>query len=586
MIEGDKFAFGRKELHFFNQHENFKLGIERYNSHWPDPLPTEQAHYIEATPSYLLYPHVVGRMKKAYGDDAFTRLKFVVILADPTQRHVSWFNHRLIIKDTQAYGTLVHNLNTDVTLYAHEEQMSVETFLVSCGFGQSTPRCYQVNPLLIGAYAAHFHMWLDAGARPDQFEVIFLEEYLADTAGVLRRVTDFLGIRDFAEAEAEDDDDAASDMETKSINRHEHLQVLTPENEALLNEYYAPWNCRLASLLDRKGIRSWEDARTGAGSWFPKHEDCFVPPKPTAFLLGMQKSGSTSLAKSLIDHPDIVWPIKVEYDTYATGYAGPNHVNELHFFDYDDNFEKGTAFYNMHWPDPLPTEQAHYFEATPSYSRLSEAVHNMKTAYGEDAFTKLKFVVILADPTHRHVSWFNHFQVPHGDALASGDAFVPDMNGQIGKFLRERQMTSVDEFVASCGTAECYKRNRLLMGAYAGQLEMWFDAGARPDQFEVVFLDEYVADTAGILRRVTEFLGIRDAVIADAEGQTMETKSINRHEHLQVLTPENEALLNEYYAPWNCRLASLLDRTGIRSWEDAHFSAGSWVPAREECDIE
>ena len=274
MIEGDKFAFGRKELHFFNQHENFKLGIERYNSHWPDPLPTEQAHYIEATPSYLLYPHVVGRMKKAYGDDAFTRLKFVVILADPTQRHVSWFNHRFIIKDTQAYGTLVHNLNTDVTLYAHQEPMSVETFLVSCGFGQSTPWCYQANPLLMGAYASQLKMWLDAGARPDQFEVIFLEEYLADTAGVLRRVTDFLGIREVANAEAEGDDDAASDMEAVSVNRHEHLQELTAENEALLNEYYAPWNCRLASLLDRTGIRSWEDARAGAGSWFPTRADC------------------------------------------------------------------------------------------------------------------------------------------------------------------------------------------------------------------------------------------------------------------------------------------------------------------------
>ena len=268
-IEGDKFQFWRKELHFFDEPENFKMGIERYNSHWPDPLPTEQAHYIEATP-YLAFRWVVNNMKAAYGEDAFTKLKFVVILRDPTKRHVSWFNHIQVLLDVEEHGKLVHDLNADVASYLREAPMSTNEFVATCGSWE----CYHRNRLLMGAYAGQLQMWLDVGARPDQFEVIFLDEYLADTAGVLRRVTDFLGIREVANAEAEGDDDAASDMEAVSVNRHEHLQELTAENEALLNEYYAPWNCRLASLLDRTGIRSWEDARAGAGSWFPTRADC------------------------------------------------------------------------------------------------------------------------------------------------------------------------------------------------------------------------------------------------------------------------------------------------------------------------
>ena len=301
-------------------------------------------------------------------------------------------------------------------------------------------------------------------------------------------------------------------------------------------------------------------------------------PKPTAFLLGQQKSGTSSLALSFINHPDLVWPIEIEGDKFQYG------RKELHFFYKPENFNLGIERYKSHWPDPLPTEQAYYIEATP-YLNVRRAVDNMFAAYGEDAFTQLKFVVILRNPTQRHVSWFNHLQVKRD--MAEYGKLVHDLNADVASYISEEPM-SVAEFVASCGHNACFEKNRLLMGAYAGQLEMWLDAGARPEQFEVIFLEEYLAGAAGVLRRVTDFLGIREAVIAETAGEDaasddVEAESKNRSEHLQELTPENEALLNQYYAPWNCRLAELLDRTGIRSWEDARAGAGSWFPARDDC---
>ena len=177
-------------------------------------------------------------------------------------------------------------------------------------------------------------------------------------------------------------------------------------------------------------------------------------PKPTAFLLGQQKSGTSSLALSLFNHPDLVWPIEIEGAKFQYG------RKELHFFDEPENFNLGIERYNSHWPDPLPTEQAHYVEATPAYLRIVDAAHNMRAAYGKDAFTKLKFVVILRDPTQRHVSWFNHIQVEMD--MEEHGKLVHDLNADVASFLREAPM-STEEYVATCGNIECYDRNPCLL---------------------------------------------------------------------------------------------------------------------------
>ena len=601
----DEPPYYNKELHFFDTKHRYVKGIEFYNAHFRRKRAGHggKTHAIEATP-YLHYSLVARRMKESYGDD-FHKLKFVVILKDPTARHESFWNH--MTQDNWIKST---DLNADVAQNIADYTKGADLRYGAMCLKESVECLFTLQdqyPLFFGAYAFWIQLWLDVGALPEQFEIIFFQEYTEAPAEILQRVYRFYGLRDPGSAGSTTGrggvHGVVSDIisraknaskEAPKSNVHEHKQELTPENRDAVNRYYAPWNCRLAELLHVNNMRSWEDARAGAGSWFPTRDECAqyeigldvdeaddvvsersprILPKTRAFVFGTGNAGTASFWSSLA-HPDLVSAQETRAD--RPYYYG----RELVFFESFNQYVMGIGYYNSHYWLPLPSERSMYVDGTP-YVQNPEAARRMKMSYG-DEFTKLKFVVVLRNPIQQHVSWWN--------ARHQG---LSGLNEAVDSFFNSEVERDMYDFVASCISSECIAHHPMVMGAYAHMLQFYFDAGARPEQFLIMFIDEFVAgDGAGnaAVDRIVEFLGV-DTAASDGQwadgGRGMlfesEAADVIKDAYVRELTPENHGAMELFYMPWNCRLAELLDMTGMRAWDDASAAAGTWYPSREDC---
>lgn len=86
----------KKEVHFFDNDEDFFKGVEFYKSHFPKLSATEIC--IEASPRYLYHPEVPARMLKLLGKD----VKLIVSLREPIERAFSaWNMYKQMADDAQ-----------------------------------------------------------------------------------------------------------------------------------------------------------------------------------------------------------------------------------------------------------------------------------------------------------------------------------------------------------------------------------------------------------------------------------------------------------------------------------------------------
>ena len=104
---------------------------------------------------------------------------------------------------------------------------------------------------------------------------------------------------------------------------------------------------------------------------------------PNFLIIGVQKSGTTSLMHYLNAHPDVFVPL-----------------NEIHYFDW--NFDRGVDWYKAHFAD-VTTEHA-VGEKTPEYIYYDQVPARMVEILPEP-----RLIVILRNPVDRAYShyWFN-----------------------------------------------------------------------------------------------------------------------------------------------------------------------------------
>ncbi|XP_069070486.1 heparan sulfate glucosamine 3-O-sulfotransferase 1-like [Pleurodeles waltl] len=126
-------------------------------------------------------------------------------------------------------------------------------------------------------------------------------------------------------------------------------------------------------------------------SWLSSHS--MLPVKaigcrnPQAIIIGVRKGGTRALLEMLNLHPDVV---------AAT--------SEVHFFDQDENYDKGLAWYRSQMPPSLPGQVT--VEKTPGYFsslKAPERVHAMNSS--------VHLFLIVRDPVERLVS--DYTQVLH-----------------------------------------------------------------------------------------------------------------------------------------------------------------------------
>jgi Sulfotransferase domain len=219
-----------------------------------------------------------------------------------------------------------------------------------------------------------------------------------------------------------------------------------------------------------------------------------VPSGKYAYIIGAQKSATSSLHKLLSLHPDIFF-----YRNEAAFFDKPT------FTDTDDSRRQFAAFFAGRQNETVLGLKR------PNYLHLPEVPERVKS-YTPNA----RFIAILRDPVSRVVSaYYHHVRSSHLPVL--------DINEGMPKLLDGDWAT---EFGRVRGQITEY-------GFYADQLERWFEHFDK-DQFLVFLLQDIKTDLAGVLRKCCRFLDV-DAEFDFGDLNEKKKESVYSTHRLRVL---------------------------------------------------
>ena len=252
---------------------------------------------------------------------------------------------------------------------------------------------------------------------------------------------------------------------------------------------------------------------------------------PSFMVIGGQRCGTTTIFKSLADHPQVVRP-PVEK---GTDYYTLNH-------------DRGIDWYRGHFPltrmaglmtrgegDPVAFEACTYYLFHPlAIPRLAAD------------FPEMRLVVMLRDPVPRAWSAYKH-------EFARGFETEPDFARALD-LEAERLDGEVDRIVGRPGYASFSHRHHayLSRGQYAEQLERVFAHFPR-EQVHVMDSEAFFSDPQDEFAQLLDFLGLR---------QWQPARFDQHNARPSAPMPDSaRQRLEEHYAPYDERLTALLGRT-------------------------
>jgi hypothetical protein len=241
---------------------------------------------------------------------------------------------------------------------------------------------------------------------------------------------------------------------------------------------------------------------------------------PDFIVVGAQKSGTTSLAAWLAEHPSC-WIASEK---------------EVHYFDLA--YRRGFAWYRTRFGKAPANRLAG--EVTPYYLFHPLAAERMARD-----LPSVKLVAILREPVARAVSGYMHSRRFHGETRSFEAALVEEDTA-----LAEDIATLARDPFAQCHALQT--RSYRARGLYAAQLGRYLEHFPR-EQVHVMIFEELLAAPEPTLDALCGFLGIGPH----------RSKLPWRNERAGgVEVPEStREALREFYREPNARLAALLGRT-------------------------
>lgn len=243
---------------------------------------------------------------------------------------------------------------------------------------------------------------------------------------------------------------------------------------------------------------------------------------PNAFIVGAQRSGTTSCYEYLVQHPKIVGP----------------RWKEVHFFDRARNYRRGLNWYRANFDlaqsfERLPAAERPtiVLDATPEYM-FRERATELLALHLPDA----RLIALLRDPVARAFSQYK-LAITRQSLRGSFEEEVLPLLGQ------------------SPDNPTKYKSVALQIiqrGHYAEQIERLYAFFPR-EQLHLEMAEDLYADPNSCCNRILRHLGLEPFDLPDPRPRN---SSANR----ASLSPAAEAELRAYYAPHNARLAELLGR--------------------------
>lgn len=237
----------------------------------------------------------------------------------------------------------------------------------------------------------------------------------------------------------------------------------------------------------KRFYRDPREARQGALKWLlAPHRSGLgrvvggLGARPSFFIIGTQKGGSTSLYRYLTDHPEVC----------------PAALKEIHYFSYHPTCPE--LWYRAHFAPArlLRAKKLQTGEASVSYLHVPAAPARLA------AFTPAaKLIVMLRDPVSRA---FSHYQmsVKQGrETLPFRDAVALEPE----RLRRERELLGAEAAFRE-GLHHRY-HSYLLRGHYAEQLERWFAHFPR-EQVLILSSEAFFKNPGETYREALEFLDL------------------------------------------------------------------------------
>ena len=207
---------------------------------------------------------------------------------------------------------------------------------------------------------------------------------------------------------------------------------------------------------------------------------------PDFIVIGAQRCGTSSLHACLAGHPAILM----------------TRIKEVRYFDIHHGFP--TSWYRGYFPPAAQlalagrragaTAQAG--EASPDYVFYPHVPERVARLLPE-----VRLVAMLRDPVARAYSHFQHETALGWETRSAEEAFAPARLAEVEQAAA--RMADDPELLDHDFQHGSY----VARGRYAEQLERWLDVFPR-EQLLVIASEEFYADPPGVVRRVTDFLGL------------------------------------------------------------------------------
>jgi Sulfotransferase domain len=207
-------------------------------------------------------------------------------------------------------------------------------------------------------------------------------------------------------------------------------------------------------------------------------------PLPDFLILGAQRSGTTSLARYLAEHPAV--------RTMA-------NVKGAHYFD--KNYDKGIDWYRGHFPSaPYRAwlKRRTGFDLVTGEGSPYYLLHPLVPERVAEVMPSAKLIAMLRDPIERAYSGYQHEFGRGFETLAFEDA----VEAEPGRLEGERQRMIEDPAYSSF---DFQHHSYLTRGLYLDQIQQWLRHFPR-EQLLVIGAEEFFQEPARLFAHVLEFL--------------------------------------------------------------------------------
>ena len=244
---------------------------------------------------------------------------------------------------------------------------------------------------------------------------------------------------------------------------------------------------------------------------------------PDFFVIGVVRSGTTSLFHYLGQHPNIE---NASYD-------------ELGYFD--DNYHLGENWYKSLFPTKSTKRKIQNkhgkfltFDDTPFYVYNPLVIKRILSD-----FPNSKIIVSLRNPIDRAFSNYNLLVNPEYTFEETIDLEINEIKNLNVELNDDSYL--VDEFYEKI----------LTRGFYAKQLKLWYDSFPK-NQILVISSEELASNTNNVLNDIFNFLEISDFQINDLTKQNVRK--------FPPMNKETRLRLIEFFKPYNQELYNLVNR--------------------------